>query len=78
MNHVTSSVRPSSDSNRFPTAGIIVIGDEILKGQTTDTNSAFLARRLYAIGVRVQKISVIADDLDVIANEVGMLSADYD
>ena len=57
-------------SNGQPTVGIIIIGDEILKGQTRDTNSHFLVRRLFTLGARVRKISVIPDDLDVIANEV--------
>ncbi|MBT6439437.1 MAG: competence/damage-inducible protein A [Flavobacteriales bacterium] len=43
-------------------AEIITIGDEILIGQIVDTNSAWLAERLNAIGVRVAQISSIQDD----------------
>lgn len=57
-------------SNGQPTVGIIVIGDEILKGQTQDTNSHFLVRRLFTLGARVRKVSVVPDELDVIAKEV--------
>ena len=62
-------------NNGQPTVGIIVIGDEILKGQTQDTNSFFLARRLFTLGARVRKISVIPDDLDVISKEVCSLDS---
>ncbi|PVD33276.1 hypothetical protein C0Q70_04529 [Pomacea canaliculata] len=56
------------------TAGIIIVGDEILKGQTKDTNSYFICKRLFALGVQVKKISVVADDLEEIANEVADFS----
>ena len=45
------------------TAGIIVIGNEILSGKTTDVNSLFLARELRDLGVDVRKIAVIPDEL---------------
>jgi nicotinamide-nucleotide amidase len=42
-------------------ADIITIGDEILIGQVVDTNSAFIASELNAIGITVRKIHSIAD-----------------
>ena len=59
------------------TAGIIIIGDEIIKGKVQDTNSHFLAQKLYSLGVDVCKISVIPDQIDVIAQEVALFSAKY-
>ncbi|XP_035249072.1 FAD synthase isoform X2 [Anguilla anguilla] len=59
------------------TAAIIIIGDEILKGHTQDTNSAFLCRALRKLGVCVQRITVVPDQQDVIANEVAALSPLY-
>ena len=48
------------------TAGILVIGNEILSGKTADENSLFLVRELRELGVDVRKISVIADDVESI------------
>ncbi len=43
-------------------AEIITIGDELLIGQVVDTNSAFIAKALNAIGVSVYQITSIQDD----------------
>ncbi|MFB9844458.1 competence/damage-inducible protein A [Mucilaginibacter ginsenosidivorans] len=43
-------------------AEIITIGDEILIGQIVDTNSAWIAQQLNAIGIRVKQISSVSDD----------------
>lgn len=63
---------------RVPTAGIIVIGNEVLSGKVTDTNSPFLCRELRALGVDVERILTIPDLVDVIADEVGAMSRAYD
>src|SRR5262245_29378039 len=52
------------------TAGIIVIGNEILSGKARDENSPYLVRELRDLGVDVRKISVISDDLRLISIEV--------
>ncbi|WP_423146109.1 competence/damage-inducible protein A [Rubrolithibacter danxiaensis] len=43
-------------------AEIITIGDEILIGQIVDTNSAWIARQLNNIGIRVKQITSASDD----------------
>jgi molybdenum cofactor synthesis domain-containing protein len=52
------------------TAGIVVIGDEILSGKFADENAAFLIGELRSLGVDLRRISVIPDDLDDIAATV--------
>ena len=44
------------------TAEIITIGDELLIGQVTDTNSAWIAEQLNLIGIRVRQITSISDE----------------
>ncbi|XP_030014592.1 FAD synthase [Sphaeramia orbicularis] len=69
---------PSCAANgEAPTAAILIIGDEILKGHTVDTNSAFLTRALRKLGVSVQRITVIPDVQEVISKEVALLSSQY-
>ena len=60
------------------TAGIVLIGNELLSGKVTDTNAAYLCRELRALGVAVRKISVIPDEVDLIAAEVGEFSRAHD
>ena len=60
------------------TAGIIVIGNEILSGKVVDTNSPFLTRELRRLGVTVRRILTIPDELDDIATAVAEFHAAYD
>jgi molybdenum cofactor synthesis domain-containing protein len=59
-------------------AGILVIGNEILSGKTVDENSGFLARELRELGVDVRKVSVISDDVETIGLEVRAFSSAHD
>ncbi|XP_051574734.1 FAD synthase isoform X1 [Myxocyprinus asiaticus] len=65
----------STEKGGAVTAAILIIGDEILKGHTVDTNSAFLCRGLRKLGVTVQRITVVPDIQEVIAKEVAQLSS---
>ena len=47
-------------------ASICTIGDEILIGQITDTNSAHISRALNSLGIKVSRMVSIGDDHDVI------------
>uniref|UniRef100_A0A8C6RLA6 FAD synthase n=1 Tax=Nannospalax galili TaxID=1026970 RepID=A0A8C6RLA6_NANGA len=62
---------------RSVTAGIIVVGDEILKGHTQDTNTYFLCRTLRSLGVQVCRVSVVPDEVATIAAEVTSFSSRF-
>ncbi|HEY1021533.1 MAG TPA: competence/damage-inducible protein A [Flavisolibacter sp.] len=47
-------------------ASIITIGDELLIGQTIDTNSAFISQELNKMGIWVRRRVAIADDKEAI------------
>ncbi len=60
------------------TAGIIIVGNEILSGKVHDTNSHYLTVELRELGVDVMRISVIPDEVEAIAEEAASFSAAYD
>ena len=62
----------------MPTAGILVIGNEILSGKVVDENSPYLCKELRTLGVDVERILTIPDEVDQIANEVKTMSDAYD
>jgi FAD synthetase len=62
----------------MPTAGLLVIGNEILSGKIVDTNSPYLARELRALGVDLERILTIPDDIELIAQETTAMSKAYD
>ena len=49
---------------------IVTIGDELLLGQTIDTNAAYLSEHLAEVGLRVTRRSTVGDDPDAIRDAV--------
>ena len=60
------------------TAGIVLIGNELLSGKVVDVNAAYLAREFRTLGVDLRKIAVIPDEVDQIAREVREFSQAFD
>lgn len=59
-------------------AQLISIGNELTGGQTVDTNSAWLARQLAAVGIRCTKHVTIADELAPITEAIAAASREAD
>ena len=67
-----------SQSQRIYTAGLVVIGDEILSGRTHDRNIAQVASWLQVQGIRLAEVRVVADVEDRIVEAVNALRAAND
>jgi molybdenum cofactor synthesis domain-containing protein len=57
---------------------VVTVGDEILAGDTTNTNAAWLGRRLAERGASVERVTVIPDRVADIARVVNEHRAEYD
>ena len=58
------------------TAEIISIGDELLIGQTMNTNAGWMGEQLSLIGIRPVRVRVIADDREAILTALSTSTAD--
>ena len=56
-----------------PTAGILVIGDEILSGRTREGNAHYLSQVLNSIGLDLREVRIVGDDHDQIVASIRAL-----
>lgn len=57
---------------------LLTVGDELLAGETENTNASWLARRLGERGATVRRIVVVPDERDAIATTLYTLHAESD
>jgi len=57
---------------------IVTVGDELLVGDTVNTNAAWLGERLHERGVAVERVAVLPDRVADIARVVNEFRAEYD
>ncbi|MFC6718115.1 competence/damage-inducible protein A [Natrialbaceae archaeon GCM10025810] len=57
---------------------IVTVGDELLSGETTDTNASWLASQITDRGAIVRRILTIPDDRDLIADAVADWHDEFD
>ncbi|KAI1386662.1 molybdopterin binding domain-containing protein [Hypoxylon trugodes] len=78
---LSSRIMASADENNkktIHTAACLIIGDEVLGGKTTDTNSAYMAKWCFSLGINLKRVEVIEDDEDEIVEAVRRMSDRYD
>jgi len=63
---------------RDRTCALVVIGNEILSGKVQDSNAYFAACELRKLGVALQRVAVVPDEIPLIAEEVAYCSARFD
>ncbi|KAI1379527.1 molybdopterin binding domain-containing protein [Hypoxylon crocopeplum] len=66
------------DTRTIHTAACLIIGDEVLGGKTTDTNSAYMAKWCFSLGINLKRVEVVEDDEDEIIEAVRRMSDRYD
>jgi len=60
------------------TAAALIIGNEILSGKIADTNTTFLARTLFDLGIELRRVVVCPDEVDTISTDLSALRATHD
>lgn len=65
-------------AERIWTAGLVIIGDEILSGRTQDRNVGQIALWLNLQGIRLTEVRVVADETGAIVEAVNALRARND
>jgi len=59
-------------------AAAVIIGNELLSGKVNDQNGVYLAHELRSLGVNLQRIVVISDDVNHISEEIIYCREKYD
>jgi molybdenum cofactor synthesis domain-containing protein len=67
-----------SAKHEIVTAGLLVIGDEILSGRTKDKNIGYTADYLTAIGIDLNEVRVVSDEESAIVAALNALRTTYD
>ena len=67
----------SESESAIVTAGLLVIGDEILSGRTKDKNIGFIAEYLTAIGIDLKEVRVVPDEQPEIVAALNALRTRY-
>ncbi len=65
------------DTEQIVTAGLMIIGDEILSGRTQDKNIAYIADHLTTIGIQLREVRIVPDQEDRIVGAVNAMRHDY-
>jgi nicotinamide-nucleotide amidase len=57
---------------------LLMTGDELMRGDTVDSNSAHIAQALTERGVVVREKTTVGDDRDLLLETIARLAKDHD
>jgi nicotinamide-nucleotide amidase len=57
---------------------LLLTGNELMTGDIVDSNSAMIAQQCKAIGMKISRKVTLADDLNILADEISMLTKNAD
>lgn len=71
-------IHDDKETNGIVTAGVLIVGDEILSGRTADKNVSYIAKHLNQVGIQLKEVRIVADDVPAIADALNALRERYD
>jgi molybdenum cofactor synthesis domain-containing protein len=71
------SARTEAVAGEVVTAGLLIIGDEILSGRTKDKNIGYIAEYLSRIGIDLKEVRVVGDEETAIVEALNTLRTRY-
>src|SRR3984893_13695046 len=74
---VVMTVVSSPAPKELVTAGLLVIGDEILSGRTKDKNIGYIAEYLTALGIDLMEVRVVGDEESAVIDALNALRHRY-
>jgi nicotinamide-nucleotide amidase len=77
MSELSDTTAAGFGSRTARAAAIVATGDELVRGDTLDTNSSFLARRLLDLGWTTERCVLVGDDEDALCELVEDLVGDH-
>ncbi len=70
--------RDPGDKVVMPTAGIVIVGNEVLSGRVEEQNARYLCRELRGEGVSLERVTFVPDDVRAIASDVAQMAGRFD
>jgi len=74
----TTMARDTSMRNQTPRVQLLLTGNEIMSGDTVDSNSALIAKRLDELAIPVYRKVTVGDDPDLLKIELASMAANAD